>query len=56
VAYDIATEQIHAVDLEGGDALLKGGQLDVPEPSFVVCFPSPSLALLLLLPDEARVR
>ncbi|MGJ7575733.1 hypothetical protein ACSFBX_34830 [Variovorax sp. RB2P76] len=35
IAYDIATEQIYDVDFEGGDALLKDGQLDARYPSFV---------------------
>jgi len=35
MVYDIPTEQVYDVDFEGGDALLKNGQLDPRYPSFV---------------------
>ncbi|MDN6887857.1 hypothetical protein QMO14_30220 [Variovorax sp. CAN2819] len=35
MAYYIATEQVFEVDFEGGDTLLKNGQLDARYPSFV---------------------
>lgn len=35
MVYDIATEQVYEVDFEGGDALLKDGQLDASYPSFL---------------------
>jgi len=35
MVYDILTEQVYDVDFEGGDALLKNGQLDPRYPSFL---------------------
>lgn len=35
MVYDISTEQLYDVDFEGGDALLKDGQLEPRYPSFL---------------------
>lgn len=35
MVYDISTEQVYDVDFEGGEALLKGGQLEPRYPSFL---------------------
>ncbi len=35
MVYDISTEQVYDVDFEGGDALLKNGQLEPRYPSFL---------------------